>query len=87
MIRRTVGRNGPYSTSSRWFEPPVSSIPFAPCATCSFTVRHSASGVVAASIGSRILALQWSHCSLHSPPVIDTAGQALLPHAEISLEA
>jgi len=62
-------------------------MPCAPAATCSFTTRHSASGVRAGIIGSRIFALQWSHCSLQSPPVIETAGQALLPQLEISLVA
>jgi hypothetical protein len=58
LIRRSVGRNGPYSTSSRWFEPPLSSIPFAPAAMRASTTRQSASGEVAGIIGSRIFALQ-----------------------------
>ena len=41
---------------------------------------HRASGVSAGIMGSRILALQWSHWSLHLAPVMETAGQAFLPH-------
>ncbi len=84
LIRRTVGQNGAYSTSLRRLDPPVRSMPCAPCSISSLTVRHSASGVRAGIMGSRTLALQWSHCSLQSPPVIDTAGHALLPQSRIS---
>jgi len=43
------------------------------------TARHKLSGVRAACMGSSIFALQWSHCSLQSEPVIEMAGHRLLP--------
>ena len=42
--------------------------------------------VRAASMGSSIFALQWSQASLQSPPVIEMAGQALLPQPLVSME-